>query len=562
MGQFTLRPYQQEIVDAVMAAFDQHDSVLAVSPTGTGKTIAFAEIAERWAQGRGRTLIVCPMLELIGQSVKKLYEHTQVMPSVEQGLRWANESEWAKCEFVVASKQTLCSKSKRYRKFKDIGLVIFDEAHTTITIPYKELADYFQAQGAKVLGVTATPARFDGRGLLNLYDHCAYNYGMLDAIDDGWLVSANSKCVRIRSMDLSNVRTTAGDFNHRELDAVLEDEHVELEIADVVVRESGSMKTVVYCASVEQARKIAEIVARYGIQSGFVCSDKKLCPDHQRNEVLASFTQDPNGIQVVANVGVLTTGWDFPGLMHIVMARPTRSRTLFEQIIGRATRPLPGVVDFAGSTAESRKAAIAASGKPWFYMTDIVDNSLQHKIITSLDVLGGKVGFEAVARAKQESVGSERTLAIDALRAAAEKISQEHREEERRRRERIMGRAEYTVQPVDLFDAYDAGTLAPPKLRGWRMPFGKYRGKLLRDISVGYLKWVLNSTKSKGLFTNAVKQEIARREAVVRHGLEVAPATDAQKRVLSRYGRPTFGLSYADAAAVINEINTELRRGK
>ncbi len=174
------------------------------------------------------------------------------------------------------------------------------------------------------------------------------------------------------------------------MNAKLEATETVYEIAEVTARESGKLKTAVYCSSVAEAQLVAErLVDNYGLKADWICADQKLCTDQRRKEVLTSFQEDPQGVQFLCNVGILTIGWDFPALEHIVMARPTKSLSLYTQIFGRGTRPLEGVVDFDASTPETRLAAIAGSLKPHFRMTDLVDASMEHKIVTSVDVLGG-----------------------------------------------------------------------------------------------------------------------------------------------------------------------------
>ena len=259
-----------------------------------------------------------------------------------------------------------------------------------------------------------------------------------------------------------------------------------------------------------EAKLVAERLSdRYGLQAGWICADEQRCTKQQRHEVLKSFTEDHGGIQIVANVGCLTTGWDFPGLEHIVMARPTKSLPLYQQIFGRGTRPLQGVVDFPGSTPELRKAAIAASQKPFFRVTDLVDVSMEHKIVTSADVLGGKFTLEEVARAKADILGAAGPQQLDeALAEAKRKIREEAEVEERQRRARVAASAKYSKLNVDPFDVYSRSAgQSSSRPKGPRMPFGKHKGLLIRDVPTGYLNWLSGESK-KGWLGDAVKAEL------------------------------------------------------
>lgn len=490
-----LRDYQIEACLADLAAWKEHDSVLNVLPTGMGKTEIFVYLASQWEEGR--VLVVAPQIELVSQAARKISQRTGVLPGIEQGVNRSNESEWGRSPFVVGSKQSLCGAKKRYLRLKEIGLVIVDEAHLAMTNLYAEMIGHFRDQGAKVLGVTATPKRHDGRAMRNLFEDCPFEMGIDDAIPQGWLVPPKARCVQIESMDLSGVGTTAGDFKDSELAKVLEQESVVFEIAEVTARESGKLKTVVFCHSVVEARAVAHLLTdRYKIKADWVCGDRKLCPKDRREEILRSFTEDPDGLQVVTNVGVLTTGWDFPGLEHIVMARPTKSVALYTQIFGRGTRPLPGVVDFAGSTPLLRQEAIAASAKPHFKVTDLCDNSLEHKLVGAEDVLGGKMGLAVVQKAKDLSRAAGEAKPLSEVLEEAQRQVAEEEEKERRRRAAVAAEARYKSVDVDPFDVHQRGNadMRPPSRA--LIPFGKHRGKPVSAIPTGYLQWGLN----KGVF--------------------------------------------------------------
>jgi len=458
---FALRDYQRACVNEIQDAHKEHDSVLIELPTGCGKTECFVEYARLF---EGRTLVVCPQITLIRQAADKIDQRLGVYPAIEQASNWSNETEWGQLPFVVGSKQTLCKVSKknpypRYRRFVDVGLVIIDEAHYACTKPYADMVDHFRDRGAKVLGVTATPKRHDSRAMGQIFDTCCYQYGMLDAIDDGWLVKPRVTCKQLEKLDLSDVATgttTHGkDFNEKQLNEKLEDEEVIYEICEAIAAETRGVKTAVYCSSIAEAQAVAELLQdKYRIPAEWICSDTRRCPVQMWELRMDDFMRGE--VTHICNVGQLTTGWDYPQLQAIVMARPTQSLSLYTQIMGRGTRPLPGVVDFPGSEPESRKARIASSHKPFFRVIDLVDNSMQHKIVTAADVLGGKWSLEVIERVKKES--QETGKPID-LQEAAEKAQKqiedelvwtENRRLRARRAERIR-RAQFRDVTVNPF---------------------------------------------------------------------------------------------------------------
>ena len=305
-----LRDYQVEAVSAIERALNSGlvNSALLTLPTGTGKTVVLSELAKN--NVASRTLIVCPMRELIHQAAEKVQQITGVFPDIEMASLWSSEI-GRRNPYIVASKQTLTMKqrdgSKRYQRLTDIGLLVLDEAHTVITGPTIEMIDWYRDRGAMVVGVTATPNRHDKKSLKNAFDVCPYSMTLPEAISLGWLVSPRSNVVRVKSMDLSHVKVQGGDFSATGLNAVVEEERVELEMADVIARESVGLKTAVYCSSVAQAEKLAEILSvRYGLRADFVCADEQKCSSEHRKEVLDSFkSEEPGAIQVVTNCGIL-----------------------------------------------------------------------------------------------------------------------------------------------------------------------------------------------------------------------------------------------------------------
>jgi len=160
-----LRDYQKEIVDANLAAMREgRKAVLNGVFTGAGKTVMFVALAD---QIDGRTLIICPLRELVWQACDKVKAITDSDADIEMADYSADEMWPAK--IVVASKQTLLSRrggSPRYERFEEIRLVIVDEAHMMMSEPVRRMLKWFQDRGAMVAGFTATPFRMDGRAMV------------------------------------------------------------------------------------------------------------------------------------------------------------------------------------------------------------------------------------------------------------------------------------------------------------------------------------------------------------------------------------------------------------
>ena len=164
--------------------------------TGLGKTEIFTQLLKTWENGR--CLVIAPYVELISQAAKKIFLRTGEQPGIEQAKNWSIETPWGRSKYVVASKDSLTSRTPpRYERIRDVGLVVVDEAHLSITPKWKEMLDFYRNDGAKVLGVTATAKRHDQKAMLNIYDKCVYQYGIADAVKGGWLVPAKTHCVQL-----------------------------------------------------------------------------------------------------------------------------------------------------------------------------------------------------------------------------------------------------------------------------------------------------------------------------------------------------------------------------
>lgn len=523
---FDLRDYQEDVVRAVRHDFAQYNNTMAVLPTGSGKTVIFSELIRRWdCTENPRAMVICPMIQLVDQAADKIKKVTGVPPAIEQGSRRSNESTFARSPFVVASKQTLVAKAHgvpRFERFRDIGLVVVDECHLAATHQYKELIDHFVYNGAKVFGCTATPKRHDGKALGLLFENCSYNMGIKEGVEGGWLVDSLCQTIKVESLDLSDVssgNTSYGkDFNQAELGRKLESLKTVAEIATITAAETKGEKTVVFCASVDEAHLVSDRLRdNHGIESGWICSDTKLCTKKMRQKLLNSFA-DPNGITHLCNVGILTTGWDCPILQNIVMARPTQSEALYTQIYGRGTRPLEGVVDFQNSTADLRREAILHSDKPRWRMIDLVDASLSNKVVTAVDVLGGCLNPLRKKKAKMAYLRNQgRAMGMDeAFQLADEELEREKQERHRKRREREARRSRANVKAQVNYNKNNVNPYGQKeRVRRERrasspvMRFGKHKDKLMSEVPTGYLEWVLkNFTDLYPSTRNQIRHEL------------------------------------------------------
>lgn len=456
-----LRDYQQKFVEAVFKEWEQHVSTLGVLPTGTGKTVCFAEIIRRMLPKR--SMVIAHREELLIQARGKIEAIAGVACEMEMAELSASTNLFTRTPCVVATVQTMCKRFERFDPM-DFGLLVIDESHHSTASSYVKVLDHFKKNpGLRILGVTATPDRADEEALGQIFDSVAFEYEILDAIHDGWLVPVEQQMVNVGDLDFSAVRTVAGELNQADLAKVMEVEHTLQGVVGSSIEIIGDRQAILFATSVKQAEIGCEIFNRHKPgMAGFVCgkTDRE-----KRRQLMADFQSGK--IQVLTNVGVATEGVDLPNTSVIIMARPTLSRSLYAQCAGRALRPLPGLVD-GFSTPDERKHAISVSSKPTALIVDFVGNSGRHKLMTTADILGGKVSEEAVALAGTKAKAKAGAVRMVELLEEAEAELQAQKEEARRldeaRRARLVAKVRYSTRDVNPFDVF---ALPPVKERGW-----------------------------------------------------------------------------------------------
>lgn len=527
---FTPRDYQVTCRKAVLQCFREGKrKVLIVLPTGGGKTMVFSDIM-RCLFPR-RSMVLAHRKELIWQAHEKVKSVCGYEVDVEMGDLSARASNdlLGRVHAVVSSVQTQNAGNDgngRMQKFapEDFGLLVIDEAHHATSPSYRRIIDwYMRNPDLYVLGVTATPDRSDEESLGKIFDTVAFNYEIREAIDDGWLVPIKQQMAHVE-IDLSGCRTTAGDLNGADLNRVMTAEKPLLGVADATFNIIGNRSTLVFTSSVVHAQMLCEIFNRYqpGVAT-WVCGETEEDERDKRNKKFK------NGeIQILCNCGTHTEGFDSPRVEVVVMARPTKSRALYAQMVGRATRPLTGVVDVEGFTVADRHAAIAASGKPACLVLDFVGNAGRHKLMTTADLLGGDVSDEArenviIRTRKNGNSDMRKELEEEEERLRKEKAEAARLEEERSRA-KLKAKAKYTLQDIDPFALLN---VEPARERAWD------KGRQLTDKQYAFLE--RNGIDPKKHTFTQCKQLIG--EIMDRFDKKLC--TMNQAKLLAKYGLPT-----------------------
>jgi len=516
--EFTLRPYQQAGLEALFKAFQTHTSALVVWPTGTGKTVMFTEAAKHV---KGRVMVIVHRQELLHQAVRTIYTSTGEFVGIEKAEMMVDETVVHKPRIVVASVQTLNSKrwgARRLERFdpNEFDLLIFDEAHHVRARTWERVTEWFKRNPRlRIAGVTATPDRYDMRSLGKIFETVAHQYEIADAVNDGWLVRPVIDILYADYIDLSVVGVNRRDFVESQLAAEMEKERVVAGMANEIVKQLPDKRTLIFTASKQQAARMALVLNSLKPGSADYLTDDT--PDNKRRLILEQFAN--REIMYLANVAICTEGFDDPGIEAIVMGRPTMSRAMYAQMMGRGLRPLPGLVDGV-LDAEARRQVISASSKPNVLVLDFAGNSGKHKLVTAFDVLAGSEDRAVADRASEAAKRSGKPIdVIEGLeKEKAAELERKRKEAERRLRIRVEARyRRRRVNPFDVLDIEDTGD--------WKAANGP-----IPD-------WLASWLESRGVPTDGMSYREAmmlKQEMLKRH--EMGLATYKQVNVLKRLG--------------------------
>lgn len=392
-----LRPYQQQAKDAIFREWDQgHLKTLLVLPTGCGKTIVFAKVAEECVRHGDRVLIMAHRGELLEQASDKIVKTTGLGTAVEKAEQTCLGS-WFR--IVVGSVQSLQNEN-RLKKFDPdyFDTIIVDEAHHVLSNSYQKVMEHFS--GAKVLGVTATPDRGDMRNLGNFFESLAYEYTLPKAIKEGYLSPIKAMTIPLK-IDFSNVSVQAGDFKVSDIDTAL-DPYLH-QIAQEMKKYCMDRKTVVFLPLVKTSQKFRDILNAEGFHAA-ECNGST----QARAEILDDF--DKGKYNVLCNSMLLTEGWDCPSVDCVIVLRPTKVRSLYCQMVGRGTR--------------------LCEGKENLLLLDFLWHTERHELCHPAALIADS---EEVSKKMTENM--EKQAAIDSMAIDLEESEQTAREDVQRERE-------------------------------------------------------------------------------------------------------------------------------
>lgn len=450
------RPYQAVAITAILRALSEKRSALVVMATGLGKSWIIAEVARL---ARRPVLVVADGDILVDNLVEKIQHFTGEKVDLEQ-------QDWraSHAKIVVASLRSITDDDRLARLATyGFGLVIIDEAHRALAPGYAKVIQALP--GAKILGLTATPRRHDKKALGHVFETCAYQYDLVQAIDDGWLCSFEFLNPKIKEIDFSNVKNDNGDLSPAAVQAIIGGERELHGIVESTINVVGDRPTIMFAPSIQIARRMTEIFNRYRTGSAHVVDSNDMMSRDERRKILKGFRD--REYQFFVNVNVATEGFDAPCTAAIGMTAPTLSELRYKQQMGRGARggrncPEPGktnclILDYAGNVG-------------------------RHGIVTPAYVLAGRFGVEVqeIAARIQREAPEKKT---EQIIAEAREEREARLDAEMKQRRFIVARVNFEVESIDPFkiikvalpSEYMADTSGPPsakqieRLEKWKM---------------------------------------------------------------------------------------------
>lgn len=352
-----LRPRQEAFVARACDALNSNANTLGVAPTGAGKTVMLSEIAGRQMRmsGAKRVLVLQHRDELVQQNLRTF---STMNKAADVGVIDAGAKHFHR-DVMFAMVPTL-SRAKNLDALPPVDLIIADEAHHVAATSWLKIIEGVREKNpeAKLLGVTATPARGDGKGLRGVFSNVCDQITLTELIRVGNLVPPRTFVVDVGvQSQLRQVRKTIDDFDMNAVAAIMDKEIVNDAVVKHWKEKAADRRTVVFASTVAHARHVELAFRESGVAVATIVGEMA---DGDRRETLRSF--DEGKIQVLVNVAVLTEGWDCPPVSCVVLLRPSSYKSTMIQMIGRGLRPIdpekfPGIIksdcivlDFGTST--------------------------------------------------------------------------------------------------------------------------------------------------------------------------------------------------------------------
>lgn len=324
---FELREHQEEALAQLEAMRSAHETIaLLYHATGTGKTVTAVSDARRLGK---RTLFLAHTKELVYQAYNCF---RNLWPEVSVG-RYVEGYRETDAYVVCGSIQSVAANIGIFAP-DDFGYLVIDECHHGTAETYRKIMSYFNP--SFTLGLTATPERTDGEDLLDIFKNIAHKLDLKTAVELDTLVPV--RCIRIATnIDLRDVRINGFQYNALDLESKIQIPGRNQLIVDTYCEYVKSRPTVVFCMSVRHAQEMADLFQAKGIDARSISGRTKPA---ERKRILEQY--ESGKIPVLCACDLLNEGWDSPHTQVLFMARPTMSKTIYMQQLGRGMRKSEG----------------------------------------------------------------------------------------------------------------------------------------------------------------------------------------------------------------------------
>lgn len=370
-----LRPYQAEAINAIHKALDgwkrpTGDGTInrpaVVLATGLGKTVIFSALTARHLRQNGsRVLVLVHRDELAQQAKAKIHG---AYPAIRVGIVKGQMND-CDAPVVVASVPTIgradgVGRRERWRDIRNVGLIIADECHHAAADTWRRTLERFGAfNGLPAVGFTATMSREDNRGLGEIWEEVVFQRDTLWGIRNRYLCDVRGMRIQVPSLDLAGVHVRGGDLQQEEVAEAMLDADTGSAIAKAVTEHAADRQGVTFAPNVITAEQFAGELNQVNVPSEIVLGTTTT---NDRRQIYDRFRTGRT--QYLVNAMVLTEGWDAPWASCAVIARPTKSSALYQQMIGRVLRPWP------------------AGGKKDALILDVVGASTKHHLASLIDL--------------------------------------------------------------------------------------------------------------------------------------------------------------------------------
>ena len=505
-----LRPYQAEAKDAILHEWSEgRKRTLLVLPTGCGKTVCFASVVKEEVDQGGRALIMAHRGELLDQAADKVKQVTGMECAYEKA---GASSLGSYMPITVGSVQSLCQE-KRLQQFPAdyFSTIVVDEAHHCLSDSYQRVLEHFA--DANVLGVTATPDRGDMRNLGRFFDSRAYEYTMSQAIREKYLCPVKAQMIPLK-LDISDVGVSNGDYSVNEIGTALEP--YLRQIAHEIAENYADRKTVVFLPLIHISQTFCELLNEMGVPAAEVNGNSA-----DRADILRDF--EAGKYSVLCNSMLLTEGWDCPAVDCIVILRPTKVRSLYQQMVGRGMRLYPG-----------KKELILLD---FLWMTERHDLCRPSSLISKDAEIAAKIDKQVMDAAYGIDI-------MDAEEQAEKDVLQEREQALARQLAEMRHRQRKLVDPLQYAMSIAAEDLANyvPTF-AWEMaPPSQKQLQLLEKRGI-YAESVENMGKARLLIDRLIRRQ------------DEGLSTPKQIRCLERYGFRQVGTwTFDQASAMISRL--------